>query len=228
MLPPGVRRPVTAGPWHPWPDRVPSVASKSPRPQSALPKSRARPLAVALALALSLPLGQWALAQAPVAAPVHASAPAGAAEDARSTLDAQEWAWRQQEFAREKIDGRWQASDRMPSIAPQDWERRAGYWKQVLEALDAISPDALSPQERINAAVFRSMVEADYNSAIWRTWEAPFNSDSFFWGYLVPRQPYAREADWERLFGRLRGLPGHFDQHIANMRQGLARGWSVP
>ncbi len=193
-----------------------------------MPKSRARPLAVALALALSLPLGQGALAQAPVAAPVQATAPASAADEALRALYAQEWAWRQQEFAREKIDGRWQASDRMPSIAPQDWERRAGYWKQVLEALDAIAPDALSPQERINAAVFRSMVEADYNSATWRTWEAPFNSDSFFWGYLVPRQPYAREADWERLFGRLRGLPGHFDQHIANMRQGLARGWSVP
>ena len=193
-----------------------------------MPKSRARPLAVALALALSLPLGQGALAQAPVAAPVQATAPASAADEALRALYAQEWAWRQQEFAREKIDGRWQASDRMPSIAPQDWERRAGYWKQVLDALDAIAPDALSPQERINAAVFRSMVEADYNSAIWRTWEAPFNSDSFFWGYLVPRQPYAREADWERLFGRLRGLPGHFDQHVANMRQGLARGWSVP
>ncbi|WP_298573596.1 DUF885 family protein [uncultured Luteimonas sp.] len=193
-----------------------------------MPKSRARPLAVALALALSFPLGQGALAQMPVAAPAQAAAPASAADEALRALYAQEWAWRQQEFAREKIDGRWQASDRMPSIAPQDWERRAGYWKQVLDALDAIAPDALSPQERINAAVFRSMVEADYNSAIWRTWEAPFNSDSFFWGYLVPRQPYAREADWERLFGRLRGLPGHFDQHIANMRQGLARGWSVP
>ena len=193
-----------------------------------MPKSRARPLAVALALALSLPLGQGVLAQAPVAEPVQAAAPASVADAALRALYAQEWAWRQQEFAHEKIDGRWQASDRMPSIAPEDWERRAGYWKQVLEALDAIAPDALSPQERVNAAVFRSMVEADYHSAIWRTWEAPFNSDSFFWGYLVPRQPYAREADWERLFGRLRGLPGHFDQHIANMEQGLARGWSVP
>src|SRR5690606_26932835 len=106
-------------------DRVPSVASKSLRPESAMPKSRARPLAVALALALSLSLGQGALAQVPVAAPVQAAAPASAADEALRALYAQEWAWRQQEFAREKIDGRWQASDRMPWIAPQDWERRA-------------------------------------------------------------------------------------------------------
>ncbi len=195
-----------------------------------MPKSRALPLAMALSLALSLPLAQGARAQPQQAesAGQAQEAPASRADEALRALYTSEWEWRQQEFAREKIDGRWQASSRMPAVAPEDWERRAGYWKQVLEALDAIDHEALSPQERINAAVFRSMVEADYNSATWRTWEAPFNSDSFFWGYLVPRQPYAREADWQRLFGRLRDLPAHFDQHIANMRQGLARGWSVP
>ncbi len=197
-----------------------------------MPMFRARPSALALALALSLQLAPGASAQEPATTrpgqATVAPAAAGAADEALRALYTQEWDWRQREFAREKIDGRWQASSRMPAIAPEDWARRAGYWKQVLQALDGIDAAALSPQERINAAVFRSLVEADYNSATWRTWEAPFNSDSFFWGYLVPRQPYAREADWQRLFGRLRDLPGHFDQHIANMRSGLARGWSVP
>src|SRR5690606_23841255 len=206
----------------------------SPPQESAMPQSpRFRLPAVALVLALSLAPGQVLLAQPqaqepPAGAAAVDTAPVSQADQALRALYTQEWKWRQQEFQREKIDGRWQASGRMPSIAAEDWERRAGYWKQVLEALDAIAPDALSPQERVNAAVFRSMLEADYNSATWRTWEAPFNSDSFFWGYLVPRQPYAREADWERLFGRLRDRPRHFDQHIANMEQGLARGWSVP
>ena len=193
---------------------------------------RFRPPAIALLLALSLPAAQAVRAQAQ---PMESQAGVPAAEASASPADqalrelyTQEWEWRQLEFRREKIDGRWQASGRMPSIAPDDWQRRAGYWKQVLDAIDAIAPDALSSQERVNAAVFRSMIEADHNSATWRTWEAPFNSDSFFWGYLVPRQPYAREADWERLFGRMRDLPRHFDQHITNMEQGLARGWSVP
>ena len=193
---------------------------------------RSRPLVAALSLALALPLCQ-AAAQAPAGTGVEAQesaqvAPAGRADEALRALYTQEWEWRQQEFAYEKIDGRWRAGARMPSVAPEDWERRAGYWKQVLEALDAIAPEDLSPAERVNAAVFRSMIEADYSSATWRTWEAPFNSDSFFWGYLVPRQPYQREEEWNSLFGRLRDLPRNFDQHIANMEQGLARGWSVP
>ena len=188
---------------------------------------RVRPIALTLSLALSAACLLPALAQEPDRTG-ETEAAASRADQALRALYTDEWNWRQQEFAREKVEGRWQAAGRMPAIAPADWERRAAYWKQVIEALDAIPVAELSPAERINAAVFRSMVEADYNSAAWRTWEAPFNSDSFFWGYLAPRQPYVREGDWERLFGRLRDLPAYFDQQIANMEQGLARGWSVP
>src|SRR5690606_9504301 len=81
---------------------------------------------------------------------------------------------------------------------------------------------------RINAAVFRASVTADHNNAAWRTWEAPFNSDTFFWGGFNPYQPYQDEADWKRFIGRLSDLPRYFDEHIANMRAGLARGWTVP
>lgn len=196
---------------------------------------RIRPMALALSLALPIPLLASAFeakAQEAVPAPSDAvpveAAPAGAADAKLRALYDAEWTWRQQEFAREKIDGRWQASSRLPPVAPADWERRAAYWKQVLATLDAIPLAELSREERINAAVFRTMVEADYEGAVWRTWEAPFNSDSFFWGGLGARQPYQTEADWRRYIGRLRDIPAYFDQQIANMERGLARGWSVP
>ncbi|MDH5835617.1 DUF885 domain-containing protein [Luteimonas kalidii] len=186
-------------------------------------------IAAVLALPPHLVYAQTASQPMPATAVEPAAgASASAADLALRALYEREWAWRQQEFAREKIDGRWQASSRLPSVAPDDWERRAAYWTQVLEALDAIDPAQLSPAERVNAAVFRAMVEADHSAATWRTWEAPFNSDSFFWSYFNPNQPYAREADWDRLLGRLRDLPGYFDQQIANMERGLERGWSVP
>ncbi|MBP6798450.1 MAG: DUF885 domain-containing protein, partial [Luteimonas sp.] len=190
-----------------------------------------RPVALALSLALAAPLlaaADHARAQ-DAAAPVRVqAAPASAADAKLRALYEEEWAWRQREFAREKIDGRWQASSRLPSVAAADWERRAAYWKQVLATLDAIPSAELSREERVNAAVFRTMVDADYQGAVWRTWEAPFNSDSFFWGGLGARQPYQNEADWLRYFGRLRDIPRYFDQQLANMEAGLARGWSVP
>ena len=192
---------------------------------------RTRPLAWTLSLVLVLP--SWASSAEAAAAetppaPAPVAAPVNEADARLRALYTDEWAWRQQEFAREKIDGRWQASARLPSVSPEAWERRAAYWKRTLAALDAIPLDALSPGERINAAVFRTTLEADYDGATWRTWEAPFNSDSFFWGGLAARQPFQAEADWQRYIGRLRDIPAYFDQQIANMRSGLARGWSVP
>ncbi len=189
-----------------------------------------RPMCSVLAVSLSLVLGAAAplaaRAQDAPAAPL--AAPANAAEAALRRLYEAEWAWRQQEFVREKIDGRWQAGDRLPAVTAQDWARRADYWQRTLQALDAIAFDALGAEERINAAVFRASVEALHNGAVWRTYEAPFNSDTFFWGGLNPRQPYQTEADWRRFIGRLADVPRYFDEHIANMEAGLARGWSVP
>jgi len=149
------------------------------------------------------------------------------AEQTLRALYTAEWDWRQQEFAREK-NGYWQPSDRFHSVTPEAWQRRAEYWKNTLEQLDAIDLDSLSREEQINAAVFRTAITAHYNNAIWRTWETPFNSDTFFWGNLNPRQPYQNEDGWRRFIGRLQDIPRYFDEHIANMRSGLARGWSVP
>ncbi|MDG6348094.1 DUF885 domain-containing protein [Luteimonas sp. 8-5] len=148
--------------------------------------------------------------------------------NALKTLYTQEWQWRQHEFGYQTDDGEWKSGDRFPSVTPEAWDRRAAYWKQVLEQLDAIDVASLPHEEQVNAAVFRADIEAQYNNAKWRTYEAPFNSDSFFWSYLNPSQPYRDVADWRAFIGRLEDLPRYFDENIANMERGLARGWSVP
>src|SRR5690606_12303203 len=61
-----------------------------------------------------------------------------------------------------------------------------------------------------------------------RTYEAPFNSDSFFWTWVAPRSGFTNAEEYRRYLGRLRDLPRYFGEHIANMRTGLARGFSVP
>ncbi|MDQ2702059.1 MAG: DUF885 domain-containing protein [Pseudomonadota bacterium] len=175
-----------------------------------------------LALALAAATPAAALAQQAEATTVDP------AVTALRELYTGEWQWRQQEFGYQTEDGEWKSSDHFPSNTPQAWERRTAYWKQVLATLDSIQTDALPHAEQVNAAVFRADVEALYNNAAWRTWEAPFNSDSFFWSYLNPPQPYQQVADWRSFIGRLRDLPRYFDENIANMERGLARGWSVP
>lgn len=190
--------------------------------------ARRRPMLSRLVLSVSLAMGFAAPAfaqdmPAPALAP-----PANAAESALRALYTAEWEWRQTEFERERVNGRWQSGARMPSVTPEAWARRATYWQRTLEALDAIDTAQLGREERINAAVFRTSLEASEANARWRTFEAPFNSDSFFWGYINPNQPFQTEADWRRFIGRLSDVPRYFDEQIANMERGLARGWSVP
>ncbi|KQZ59360.1 hypothetical protein ASD53_07305 [Lysobacter sp. Root559] len=167
-------------------------------------------------------------------APASTAESAGAAAANQATrrlrdLYEAEWLWRQQEFVQvREPDGRWVDGDRMPSVTPQAWQRRVTYWEKALAQLDTVPEAQLSDEERINAAVFRTSVAALLNNARYRTYEAPFNSDTFFWGDLNPRRPYQKAEEYRRLLGRLHDLPRYFDENIANMRAGLARGYSVP
>ncbi|HBQ42362.1 MAG TPA: DUF885 domain-containing protein, partial [Halieaceae bacterium] len=61
------------------------------------------------------------------------------------------------------------------------------------------------------------------------TYEAPLNSDTFFWSGLYPRMGgFQTEQAYRDYVQRLAQLPRYFAEHQANMRSGLARGYSVP
>ena len=163
------------------------------------------------------------IAVAPASPPVSAQSQTGSSADARlRALYTEEWSWRQKELAR---DG---ASDRFPRVDAASQQARLAYWTRALAALDAIPFDQLSPEEQINAQVFRTSLRALASDVRYRTYEAPFNSDTFFWTDFTPRQGFATAAAYRSFLARLRDVPRHFDEQIANMRAGLARGYTVP
>ena len=57
----------------------------------------------------------------------------------------------------------------------------------------------LSPEEKVNAQVFRTSIRALANDVRFRTYEAPFNSDTFFWTEFTPRQGFATRRRVSRL-----------------------------
>ena len=135
-------------------------------------------------------------------------------------LYTEEWKWRQQELARR--------SDRFASVDPASQQARLAYWTKALETLDTIPFDELSPEEKVNAQVFRASLTALADDVRFRTYEAPFNSDTFFWTSFTPRQGLASAEAYRSYLTRLRDVPRYFDEQIVNMRAGLARGFSVP
>lgn len=167
------------------------------------------------------------LAVAWVAAPGRAQ---GTTADARlRALYTAEWHWRQREMARRNDEpGDAGAADRFPRVDPASQQARLAYWTRALAALDSIPVHELSLDERINAEVFRVSIRALANDIRFRTYEAPLNSDTFFWTEFTPRQGFAGADVYRNYLARLRDVPRYFDEHVANMRAGMARGFTVP
>ena len=153
---------------------------------------------------------------------------AGSADARLRALYEAETEWRHQEFHLVKDDNRWVQGNRYPSETVETQGERLAYWQDVLRQLDAIALDQLSAEEQINAAVFRQMIWEKVNSLEYKTYEAPFNSDTFFWGGLNPRTGFSSAARYRDYLGRMQDIPRYFDENIANMRAGLARGYTVP
>jgi len=138
-------------------------------------------------------------------------------------------AWEDKEFGSfENSRGERERAGYLPHVDEATQLRRAAHLKELLAQLNAIPIAQLSPDEQVNAAVLRTVLEADIADAQFRTWEMPFNSDSSFWTYLDAQQPFDDADGYRRYIARMRDVPRYFDEQIANMRAGLARGFSVP
>jgi uncharacterized protein (DUF885 family) len=146
--------------------------------------------------------------------------PDASADTRLRALYTEEWNWRQKEFLR---GGN---ADRFPRIDAASQQARLAYWQRT--ALEEIPVNQLSAEEKINAQIFRTSLRELISDVQYRTYEAPFNSDTFFWTSFTPRQGFADAAAYRSYLSRLRDVPRHFDEQIANMRAGLARGYTVP
>ena len=164
------------------------------------------------------------LVAAPASWLVSAQTQADGSADARlRALYTEEWEWRGKELLRGGG-----ANDRFPRVDAASQQARLAYWTRTLAALDAIPFEQLSAEEKINAQIFRTSLRELANDVQYRTYEAPFNSDTFFWTSFTPRQGFASAAAYRAYLARLRDVPRYFDEQIANMRAGLARGYTVP
>ncbi|GAB1406481.1 DUF885 family protein [Thermomonas brevis] len=177
-------------------------------------------------LLLALLLAPVFAAAQPVASPNPADARLAAIHEA-------EWKWRMQQAGGhdEDVDPDQRPPARsLEDVGPQAQARRLAYLDGVLKQLDGIDAAALSPKAQVDLAVYRPQIEHMAAAIRFRDYEMPFNADSSFWASLgfMAQAPMRDAAAYRAYASRLRDVPRHFDQQIANMRAGLARGFSVP
>lgn len=165
-------------------------------------------------------------------APLQALAFAPSDADQRfQALYEKEWKWRQEQAGQADEDTDTSGDNtRLPDVGAAAHQARLKVWEQVLKDLEGIDAAQLSAENRINLAIYRPQVENLAAEVRLRAYEMPFNSDSSFWSNLsfMARRQMKTADDYRAYAARLRDVPRHFDQHIANMRSGLKRGFTVP
>ena len=88
----------------------------------------------------------------------------------------------------------------------------------------------MSEPERVNLMVYRAQIETLEDSQKFKEWEKPVTSMAAFWSGVESggERPFRTEQDYLNYLSWLADLPRFFDENIANMRAGVARGYTPP
>lgn len=153
----------------------------------------------------------------------------GSADAAFKALYTREWSWRQaQRTGDEDTPG--PAGSRLPRVDAATQAAREKYWTSVLAELRKIPVDRLSVNEQDNYRVYEYQIRTLLDDQRFREWQMPFNADTAFWtnlGYAA-RGHFGSVGEYRNYLSRLRDIPRYFADEVANMRLGLARGFSQP
>ncbi|MBA5606187.1 DUF885 family protein [Duganella sp. FT3S] len=194
-------------------------------------KTRAGARAFACLLTSVLATAGVAMPAAAVAASVTASRPAAGPDDARlKAIYTQEWTWRLTQRLEDDEDDDNGVRPDLPHVDPATQQARLAYWQDVLKKLDGIAPARLSAPERINYAVYRAQIAALVAGQRFREYEKPLNADTAFWSNMADegRKHFTTEKEYRDYLKQLADVPRYFGEEMANMRAGLARGFTPP
>lgn len=144
-----------------------------------------------------------------------------------------EWAWQKsfdpaeiyEDEKGERIGARF-----WPRVDPASQAERLAYLKQVQAQIEALDAAALSPVERVNLGIYREQVAVRIAQIEFREYEKPLNADTTFWTSVASSAPrnIRNETQARNWLARLHDVPRYFDDQIANMKLGAARGFTPP
>ena len=199
-------------------------------------------VAAGLCLAFSLGVAAGAAADTPAKGAITANsantarmAPGqpGSADARFQAIYTAEWRWRKtQQLENEEDDEGTDsgAASALPRVDSATQARRLAYWQGVMDKLDAIAPATLSAPEQVNYQVYKAQIATLIAEIRFREYEKPLNADTAFWSNLAygARRTLRTEQEYRDYLAQLEDVPRYFDEQIANMRAGLARGFTPP
>jgi len=121
--------------------------------------------------------------------------------------------------------------DRLPSVTPADLQRSADRERATLQRLQAIDRAGLDVADRINYDMLARELRDDVADYEFGDWRLPINADSGFHTSFAELPRYSTlltTRDYRSYIARLRAFPAYVAQQVANMREGLRTGFTLP
>jgi uncharacterized protein (DUF885 family) len=144
-----------------------------------------------------------------------------------------------------QADTKWQESQRgaqplrlrgkvqpsmLRSVDPATQQKTLEHFESVEAQIDKLDQSAMSQSERMNLAIYRYQTGVLLDGQKFKEWEKPVNSLESFWASTqgTGQRGFRTEQDYLNYLTWLADIPRFYEENTANMRAGLARGFTPP
>ena len=144
--------------------------------------------------------------------------------------DEQAFTWKEDPLTA-SYEGQRTYDDRLESDLPVDFERRTTANARFLERLHAIDRAQLSSEDQISYDLFDFILTYRIRFSAYNEWRVPLDSDSGFHTAVMQMHEVADTQSvtgYEHYIARLKDVKRYFAENIANMRQGVKDGYTLP
>jgi uncharacterized protein (DUF885 family) len=116
------------------------------------------------------------------------------------------------------------------SVDPATQQKTLEHFESVKAQIDKLLPDEMNESERINLEIYRYQIGTQIDGQKFKEYEKPVNSLETFWTGVqgTGQRGFRTEQDYLNYLTWLTDIPRFFNENIANMRAGLARGFTPP
>ncbi|MCH8895057.1 MAG: DUF885 domain-containing protein [Proteobacteria bacterium] len=164
--------------------------------------------------------------------PVPDTSPTNAAESRLQTIIDEHWAYSLRENPLMATQaGVADYNHQLPRVTAADRQRRLATEGEFLRRLQAIDPEALGADQRINHELLEWVLQDSIHAYELNLSRIPFNT---FYGFymavlsMTNGLATATVDDYEDYIARLNDIPRYFSENIDNMRDGIRTGFTLP
>jgi uncharacterized protein (DUF885 family) len=160
--------------------------------------------------------------------PVGPPSKAGMELVAIHTAD-RKWREAQRGYVDPRKFGRYQPKE-LPAVDPATQAKEYEHLKAVQAQVDKLDTTEMSEAEHINLEIFQYQLVTQLNQQKFKEWEKPVTSLGSFWSRTqqTGERGFRTEQDYLNYLQWMADVPRFYDENMANMRVGLARGYTPP